>query len=289
VRSADRADYADQLVLLARRFARPAAMLGMANRSDLSARVRALLDERQRRGSASALTAAAALVAACVGRHHRAGPRRGAPQDQPREQDAPRVTRDGTASATARKNRPRQRRRPRAARGGRRGGLDRHRQAAAGRRERQRQGRGGRQSAHRRGARQRLSAVKLLLDRGADPNMRRRGRWRAAHRRGARRALSVMTLLLDRGANIELVVPGDENALINASARRHLDAVKLLVARGANVNSQVWVEGPTARGRGARRYPRRAANASPTSPRSSSPPGATTRSHDHAHDFLNST
>ena len=86
VRSADRADYADQLVLLARRFAAPAAMLGMANRSDLSARVRALLDERQRRGSASAMTAAAALMAAVVVVGTIAPVRGVAPaQDPPRE------------------------------------------------------------------------------------------------------------------------------------------------------------------------------------------------------------
>ena len=93
-----------------------------------------------------------------------------------------------------------------------------------------------------------LATVKLLLDRGADPNMGVQGDGApliAAAREGA---LSVMTVLLDRGANIELVVPGDENALINASASGHLDAVKLLVARGANVNSQVWVEGPEGKG-----------------------------------------
>src|SRR5215475_1098567 len=54
VRNADHAEYADQLVSLAGRISRSQAQtaLGMANRSDLSARVSALLDDSQRRGRA---------------------------------------------------------------------------------------------------------------------------------------------------------------------------------------------------------------------------------------------
>ncbi len=54
VRSAEHTEYAEQLVMLAGRLskARTQPALGMANRSDLSARVSALLDESQRRGRA---------------------------------------------------------------------------------------------------------------------------------------------------------------------------------------------------------------------------------------------
>ena len=253
VRSADRADYADQLVLLARRFGAPTAMLGMANRSDLSARVRALLDDRQRRGSASAMTAAAALVAAVVVVGTIAPVRAVAPpQDPPREQDrAIAVTRGhwtvqreqrkepGRASAVDRALLE-------AAGEGDVTGIDKLLQAGANVNAKV-EGDGSPLIAASRA--NRLAAVKLLLDRGADPNLGVEGDGApliAAAREGV---LSVMTLLIDRGANVELVVPGDENALINAASAGHLDAVKLLVARGANVNSQVWVEEPDGKGR----------------------------------------
>jgi len=251
VRSADRADYADQLVLLARRFAAPTAMLGMANRSDLSARVRALLDDRQRRGSASAMTAAAALVAAVVVVGTIAPVRAVAPpQDPPREQD--RVfayTRGGRTEPQRRKEPGRasavDRALLEAAGDGDLAGIDKLLQAGANVNAKV-EGDGSPLIAASRA--NRLAAVKLLLDRGADPNLGVEGDGAALIAASREGALSVMTLLLDRGANIELIVPGDENALINAAASGHLDAVKLLVARGANVNSQVWVEGPEGKG-----------------------------------------
>ena len=57
--------YADQLVELARRLStvRKSSALAMANRSDLSARVGAVLDSRQRRGRAGAILVAIACVA----------------------------------------------------------------------------------------------------------------------------------------------------------------------------------------------------------------------------------
>ena len=251
VRSADRADYADQLVLLARRFAAPAAMLGMANRSDLSARVRALLDERQRRGSASAMTAAAALMAAVVVVGTIAPVRAVAPaQDPPREPG--RVfayTRGGRTEPQRRKEPGRasavDRALLEAAGDGDLAGIDKLLQAGANVNAKV-EGDGSPLIAASRA--NRLAAVKLLLDRGADPNLGVEGDGAALIAASREGALSVMTLLLDRGANIELIVPGDENALINAAASGHLDAVKLLVARGANVNSQVWVEGPEGKG-----------------------------------------
>jgi beta-lactamase regulating signal transducer with metallopeptidase domain len=64
----EHADYADQLVTLAERLSRGQAqpMLAMANRSDLSVRVRALLDRSQLRGRAGASLVVATLAAAGV-------------------------------------------------------------------------------------------------------------------------------------------------------------------------------------------------------------------------------
>src|SRR5262245_18896465 len=66
VRSAEHTEYAEQLVLLAGRVpkARTQPALGMANRSDLSARVSALLDASQRRGRAGWRPGAIALSVA---------------------------------------------------------------------------------------------------------------------------------------------------------------------------------------------------------------------------------
>ena len=86
LRTAPSAEYAEQLVGLARSMnnAQAHAVLGMANRSDLSARVSAMLDSNQRRGragflAAAAATAAAALVLAPIGHspqsRNRPGPR----------------------------------------------------------------------------------------------------------------------------------------------------------------------------------------------------------------------
>ena len=68
LRGAERAAYAEQLVMLARRLSAstPASSLSMASRSDLAARVSAVLDPKQRRGRPGTIFATAALVAAVV-------------------------------------------------------------------------------------------------------------------------------------------------------------------------------------------------------------------------------
>ena len=66
--------------------------------------------------------------------------------------------------------------------------------------------------------------IRLLLDRGADPND---GFYSAA----ARQPPDIVRLLLDRGAN-----PTD--GLCSAIDARRLDIVQLLIARGANVNTK---------------------------------------------------
>jgi ankyrin repeat protein len=87
-----------------------------------------------------------------------------------------------------------------------------------------------------------LDVVRLLLDRGANPNVRSIGDGNALIMAAAEGHPDVVNLLLDRGANINDVVPGDENPLIRASAEGRLDVVKLLVSRRADVNARVWIE-----------------------------------------------
>ncbi len=68
LRRSEATDYADQLVNLAQRLStvRKTPALAMANRSDLSSRVRAVLDSRQRRGRAGTLLVTLACLSASV-------------------------------------------------------------------------------------------------------------------------------------------------------------------------------------------------------------------------------
>jgi uncharacterized protein (TIGR03435 family) len=66
LRNAERTEYADQLVTLASRLSRGAMrpMLSMASRSDLSTRIGAVLDSRQRRGPAGVVNASVTIAIA---------------------------------------------------------------------------------------------------------------------------------------------------------------------------------------------------------------------------------
>jgi len=269
LRSGDRVDYADQLVLLARRYTRvqPEAMLGMAKRSDLAARVTALLDERQRRGAASLLVAAGAFVSAALVVTAIAPVRAAVAKEPAAEQEQERpgtvevkkgwaVTIQDTRELEAREKRERRehahvsaidRALLEASGDGDIEGIEKLLQAGANVNVKIDGDGSPLISASRAN---KVAAAKLLLDRGADPNIAVPGDGSPLIGAAREGAVKVMALLLERGANIELVVPGDENALISACASGHLEAVKLLVERGANVNAQVWTEmsGPSGKG-----------------------------------------
>jgi beta-lactamase regulating signal transducer with metallopeptidase domain/ankyrin repeat protein len=248
VRSAGHTEYAEQLVLLAGRLSkvRTQPALGMANRSDLSARVSALLDDRQRRGRAGWRPTAGVLSVAFLVVLTLAPVRA---VTLPRQQT--------TASAQT----------PvlRVAKPGERGasGLDRAlvRAAAVGDiseiEELLRAGanvncivRYGEFGSPLIGAAKkgRLDAARLLLDRGADPNLApgtvtlaRMGDRTPLIKAAEQGHVEIVSLLLDRGAIIDRIAPGwPHNALILASAKGQLEVVKLLVTRGADVNAQVW-------------------------------------------------
>ena len=261
VRSEDGTEYADQLVSLARRMSHTAEQpaLGMAKRSDLSARVTAVLDQAQRRDRAG-FRAAAAVVAAAVIFVAGLGSLRAVAQERSatvsdasvsagldaalfkasEEGDLASMQRLLTSGANV--NATIQ-------------GDGSPLIAAA---------RNGKEAAvafllERRAdpnlavigdgsplimaaLRGHLASVKLLLDRGADIHQAVRGDGNALIMAARGGHVDVVEYLLERGANIEQVVPGDENALIEASASGRLPVVKLLVARGANVNARVWSE-----------------------------------------------
>lgn len=263
LRTAQSTAYAEQLVALARSMSSVEAhpVLGMAHRSDLSARVSAMLDGNQRRGRAGFLAVAGTMsVAALL------------------------LVAIGPLTAVAQQSRPASREvsSPRAT------ALDRalYEAAEAGDlrdiEELLKAGANVNAVIHGDGTpllgaarKGQLAVVAQLLARGADPNIAVPGDGSpliaaaaAGHanivtlllERGADINLGVpgdgnplimaagegrtemVSLLLDRGARIEDVVAGDENALCKASEQGQLNVVRFLVSRGANVNSRLWVE-----------------------------------------------
>jgi beta-lactamase regulating signal transducer with metallopeptidase domain len=258
--------YADQLVTLARRMAShsPVAMLGMAHRSDLAARVTAILDASKARGRAgimrtgAAAVAAAMLVAAIAPLHLVANsePAAAQPATAPAAADDTRIDLVGTrvddvatdgsrsAAASTRQDRERVSR------------LDRALVEAAAEGDindvRELLDKGGNVNAAvagdgsplivaARGGH--LALVRLLLERGADVNQVVRGDGTALIMAAREGHLEVVRLLLDQGADINLVAEDDENALIQSSAAGEMPVTRLLVERGADVNARVFAQG----------------------------------------------
>jgi beta-lactamase regulating signal transducer with metallopeptidase domain len=239
VRSSEHTEYAEQLVSLAGRLskARTQPALGMANRSNLSARISALLDDSQRRGRAGWRPTAIALIVASLVVLAIA-PVRAAPQS--RKQHAASAQAPGSQSNTTggRVASALDRELVRAAEDGDISGIDELLRAGAnvnctilasspliG--------------AAREG---RLDAVRLLLDRGADPNLAAAMGSALIHAADEGH-VDIVSLLLDRGARIDQTAKFGDNALHHASANGHQEVVKLLVARGADVNARaqaVW-------------------------------------------------
>lgn len=232
--------YAEQLVALARRLssraARPA--LAMANRSDLSRRVTAVLNDRQVRGRAgllrtSLVTALAAMLALSI-----------APM---RVIGASATRLDGDTGGAEQQPRTIKRLISR---------FDRALVEAADEgdladvRSLLDSGANVNASVDGDGSPLIVAArngdmglVRFLLDRGAEPNMGVSGDGNPLIMAAREGHTSIVQLLLDKGARVDEVVDGDENALIQASGAGHLDVVKLLVAHGAGVNARVWAAG----------------------------------------------
>jgi ankyrin repeat protein/beta-lactamase regulating signal transducer with metallopeptidase domain len=234
-RVADPASYAEQLVTLARRsqgFA-VGATLGMARRTNLSARVRALLDPRVRRGPAgwpatvvTAIVSVAVVAAVAPLRANRVTP---APAEsvEARQVEAEPTTsidRDLYEAAL-------------------RGRIDAAGDLIA---------RGGRVNAAIPGDGSplmgavrsgRIDVVRLLLDRGAEPNLAVPHDGSALIVAADLGHLDITTLLLDRGADPDLGVRFDGSPLIVAAGEGHVDVVALLLARGADPAQPVQLDG----------------------------------------------
>lgn len=227
-RFTDAEDYASQLVTLARDVRHAAVpALGMASRSRLSQRVRALLDPAQQRGPmgrfAAALVVAltllmlvtvapAKLVAASAG-----------------DDEKPRAANRNWTWAGEKL--------AEAAEAGRMdiikqfldAGFDVNTVA---------EGDGTALIGASKGGHAEL--VRYLLERGADVNLASRGDGNPLINAAREGHLEIVRILLDAGANINEVVPGDENPLINAARYGRENIVKLLIERGADVNARAY-------------------------------------------------
>ena len=238
VLSEERTDYAEQLVTLAQRMsAAPVQpMLGMANRSDLSTRVTAVLDARVRRGRAG-FTLAAGTAAAAAAVVLTVAPVRA-------------VARDDRPAATAAAQSPRPAPGQRKSRA-----LDRALYEAAQEGDfegvKETVAAGANPSgiidgdgspligAARSG---RMDIARFLLDHGADPNGVVEGDGSPLIAAAQNGRADQVELLIARGADVNLAVEGDENPLMNAAEQGNLQVVQMLVEKGADVHAKIWTE-----------------------------------------------
>jgi len=239
VQSAEHTEYAEQLVSLSQRLSTVHAqpVLGMANRSDLSRRVSALLDSGQRRGRAGLAAAASAIIVAGLVVTALAPLRVVAQSTHVNVAEQEQRTRTDETGKSA--STPFDRALFDAAEKGNTSDIEKLLSAGANVNCALDGDGSPLIGAARNGHR---AAVDLLLERGADPNMLVPGDGNPLIMAAREGHAEIVVALLDRGAKVNQIVPGDENALIQASSEGHLEVVKLLVGRGADVNARVWAE-----------------------------------------------
>lgn len=262
--SEERTDYAEQLVTLAQRMAATPVqpMLGMANRSDLSTRVTAVLDDRLRRGRAgftfaAGTVAAAALVVLTVApvraiAKQSAGPR-SAEEIRAKILERVRAMQEIELKIREAQARREPSRRVRA--------IDRALYEAASEghfdevKDLVQAGANPGAIVHGDGspligaARSgRIEIARYLLDQGADPNGVVEGGGSPLINAASRGALDQVQLLVDRGADVNLAVEGDENPLMNAAEQGHLAIVQYLVSKAADIHARIFSERAEYRG-----------------------------------------
>jgi hypothetical protein len=225
-------EYAEQLVNLAARLSAAGTQftLGMANRSDLSARVSALLDAGRRRGRVRA-GALGAVLSVAVLLSTAIAPLRAVPATAKVSPLAP-----AAARQPERVQRALDRELYEAARAGDIAGVNSLVDAGA-TVDAAIAGDGSPLIAAARAGH--TEVARLLLDKGADPNLAVHGDGSPLIAAAGHGRTETAALLLQRGAQVDLAVPDDENALIQASAAGRLEVVKLLVASGADVNARL--------------------------------------------------
>ena len=206
------AEYAEQLVALAERVKKgpaPQPALAMARRSDLSARVCAILDLSQRRGPPGLATAVVTLSAMAIAVMSITSVRAQPASADASARTSTRIARD--AAETQRRPGPIDRALYEFAEEGDLDSISKLLSVGANVDVAIAGDGSPLMGAARRG---RVEAVRLLLDRGADPSMPVRGDGNPLIIAAREGHLGVVALLLDRGANVDQVVAGDENALI---------------------------------------------------------------------------
>ncbi len=235
--SEERTDYAEQLVTLAQRMsATPVQpMLGMANRSDLSTRVTAVLDDRLRRGRAGFTLAAGTVAAAAV------MVLTVAPVRAIAKADTTAVSADDQSRRAPgqRRTRALDRELYEAAQAGDIEGVKEMLEAGANP-SAAIEGDGSPLIGAARSGRGEIT--KLLLDQGADPNGVVEGDGSPLIQAAKNGRLDQVRMLIDRGADVNLAVDGDENPLMNAAEQGSLPIVQLLIEKGADLHARIWTE-----------------------------------------------
>jgi beta-lactamase regulating signal transducer with metallopeptidase domain len=237
VMSEERTDYAEQLVTLAQRMsATPVQpMLGMANRSDLSTRVTAVLDDGLRRGRAG-FTLAAGTVAAAALTVLTVAPVRAIAKADPTAVSADDQSRRAPGQ---RRTRALDRELYEAAQAGDVEGVKEMLEAGANPSAKI-DGDGSPLIGAARSGRSEIT--KLLLEQGADPNGVVDGDGSPLIQAAKNGRLDQVRMLIDRGADVNLAVDGDENPLMNAAEQGSLPVVQLLVEKGADLHARIWTE-----------------------------------------------
>ena len=251
VQRTDSLAYAEQLVSLAQRMSVAAApVLGMANRSDLSTRVSALLDQGQPRGragmwSVATTLAVTAVAVSIIAPLHAVAVVPGADATVETQTSSPAQTKPGkpvVEEVVVTRRAPRRSGLVRALfEAAEQGDLDEINELINAGADVNGTLPGDGSALIAAARHNHFAAARLLLDRGAKPDLPVEGDGSPLIAAAGEGDTEIVGLLLDRGASIDQVVPGDENALIQASANGHLPVVRLLVTRGADVNARVWV------------------------------------------------
>jgi ankyrin repeat protein/beta-lactamase regulating signal transducer with metallopeptidase domain len=242
VSRAEGAAYAQQLVTLAQRVtvAEAVPMLSMARRSDLSVRVRALLDATLQRGRAGRRTiiasaAAAGLVVAGLSPLRAAVAAVETADQTPAQEQDPRRPANQPAAATALADD--------LIESARRGNVRDVSELIAGGADVNAVVPGDGSALIGAARENRIQMVTFLIEQGADVNLAVPGDGNPLIVAAARGARDVVQYLLDRGADVDASVPGDGSALIVAARSGRLPLVTFLIERGADVNLAVRGDG----------------------------------------------
>jgi hypothetical protein len=88
----------------------------------------------------------------------------------------------------------------------------------------------------------RSDIMKFLLDQGADPNGVVEGDGSPLIAAAAHGKIEQVQMLIDHGADANLAVAGDENPLMNAAEQGNLRIVQFLVEKGADIHTKIYSE-----------------------------------------------